>query len=397
MATAQRPAPVPAWRLVAEADRGAFAFLLAALLVEMVFFIVLGPLLPHYAATLHLSKLGAGVLSASYAGGCGAAAIPAGLVAGRLGARPVTIAGLAIVGGACGAFALARSAVALDLARVIQGVGAAALWGGAIAWLMAIGSDSDRGRLIGVALGASAAGACVGPAVGALAQAVGTRPVFLALAGAILALAVAGVALALRTPRHDGERGRRAGLGAALRFGGTRRALVIVALPSIGYGVAGVLVPLRLHALGASAATIAGAYIAASLLELLISPLAGGLYDRRGAATVLRATLFSASACALAFALQPPLLLLLATLALSFPVIGSVWVPALAELTGAAERVGAGPGLALGLYNLCWAASQTVGAVGGAQLARSSEVAPFVVLACVYALAALSARSLAPG
>lgn len=371
-------------------------FLLATVMIEMVFFIVLGPLLPHYAASLHLSKLGAGVLSASYAAGCGVAAIPAGLLAGRIGARPVTIAGLLLVGGACGAFALAHAALALDAARVIQGVGAAALWAGAIAWLMAIGSDADRGRLIGIAFAAAGAGACVGPALGALAQAAGTRPVFLALAGVILAMALVGTAIALRLPARASERETRSGLRAAVRFTGTRRALLIVALPSIGYGVAGVLVPLRLHALGASAAAIAAAYIAAALLETAVSPLIGGLYDRRGAIVVLRATLFGATLCALVLALAPPLLVLLAMLALSWPVIGSVWVPALAELTAAAERVGAGPGLALGLFNLCWAASQSVAAIGGAQLARSSEAAPFVVLACIYAAAALFARSLAP-
>ena len=76
MATARRAVTIS--RLVVRADRSAFAFILAAVLVEMVFFIVLGPLLPHYASTLHMSKLGAGVLSASYAAGCGLAAIPVG-------------------------------------------------------------------------------------------------------------------------------------------------------------------------------------------------------------------------------------------------------------------------------------------------------------------------------
>ena len=63
---------------------------------------------------------------------------------------------------------------------------------------------------------------------------------------------------------------------------------------------------------------------------------------------------------------------------------------------GESGRIGAGSGLALGLFNLCWAASQTLSAVGGAELARGSESAPFVVLACVYAAAALAARRLAP-
>src|SRR5579862_16225 len=134
MATTRQAAPLV--RTVATADRAAFAFLLAALMIEVLFFVVLSPLLPHYASTLHLSKLGAGVLSASYAAGCGAAAIPAGLVATAIGPRKVTIAGLVLVGTACGGFAVGHSALALDAARVVQGVGGAALWAGGFAWLL---------------------------------------------------------------------------------------------------------------------------------------------------------------------------------------------------------------------------------------------------------------------
>jgi hypothetical protein len=65
-------------------------------------------------------------------------------------------------------------------------------------------------------------------------------------------------------------------------------------------------------------------------------------------------------------------------------VIGAAWVPALAELTATVERSGAGTGLALGLFNVCWAISQTVGAVGGAQLSRVAEALPFLVLVALY-------------
>ena len=69
---------------------------------------------------------------------------------------------------------------------------------------------------------------------------------------------------------------------------------------------------------------------------------------------------------------------------MSWPVFGSVWVPALADLTGAVERFGGQSGLALGLFNVCWAISQSAGAVGGAQLSRFAEAAPFVVLVGLY-------------
>src|SRR5438445_11796406 len=92
-------------RLTARVETPAFVFLMGALTVEMIFFIVLGPLLPHYASTLHLSKLGAGVMSAAYSIGCGVAAIPAGALVAIVGPRSVTIGGLVVVGLACAGFA----------------------------------------------------------------------------------------------------------------------------------------------------------------------------------------------------------------------------------------------------------------------------------------------------
>jgi DHA1 family multidrug resistance protein-like MFS transporter len=391
--------PIGFRREVPRESRGAFAFLLGALTVEMVFFIVLGPLLPTYVSELHLTKLGAGVLSASYAIGCGAAAIPAGLLVGRIGARPVTIAGVVTVGAACGCFALAHRIALLDLARVMQGVGCAALWAGAIAWLTTLGDGGGRGSLIGLALSAASFGGCLGPAAAALTTVIGRQAVFLGLAAVILALAAGGLLLA---GPQAGERAgatdpdRRAGtktdsLGAALASAATWRALAMVALPSIGFGVAGVLVPLRLHHLGVTAAEIAGAYLIASLLEMLVNPFVGRWYDRRGAATVLRVTLAGCVICALGLSAGLPSAVLLVSLTIVWPVFGSVWVPALAELTSAVERAGSQAGLASGLFNLCWAMNAAIGAIGGAQLARVLEAAPFIVLAVLFGAGARSA------
>lgn len=371
--------------------RTELVFLILALMVEMVFFIVLGPLLPHYASELDLTKLGAGLLSASYSIGCGVAAVPAGMLAAYLGPRPVAIGGLILVGLACAGFALGTTALALDAARTVQGVGAAGLWAGAIGWLLELGGESQRGRLIGLAFSAAGVGACLGPAVGALAALVGPRPLFLTLAGLILALGAAGFWVARRSPAVAASRAPLL-LGPALASPATRRSLAIVALPSLGFGAAGVLVPLRLNSLGAAVGAIAAAYIVASVLESALSPVVGHWYDKRGGPLVLRATLSASVVCMVFLALGPGKLLLLVALAVTWPVVGSVWVPALAELSASVERVGAESGLALGLFNLCWAVSQSVGAIAGAQLARAAEAAPYVILAALYALGASAPR-----
>ncbi|MDQ1395561.1 MAG: hypothetical protein QOG64_820, partial [Acidimicrobiaceae bacterium] len=63
-------------------------------LVDTMFFSAVTPLLPQYAHRLGLSKAGAGLLSATYALGTFAGAIPSGLLAARVGVRKTVYVGL---------------------------------------------------------------------------------------------------------------------------------------------------------------------------------------------------------------------------------------------------------------------------------------------------------------
>ena len=61
--------------------------------LDIAFFAALTPLLPHFASTYGLSKAAAGILSAGYAAGCLAAALPSGYVAARYGPRNAALVG----------------------------------------------------------------------------------------------------------------------------------------------------------------------------------------------------------------------------------------------------------------------------------------------------------------
>ena len=386
--SAARPA-VP----VARAQYPVFAYLLAAVLVETLFFVVLSPLLPVYAHELRLGRSGAGVMSACYAIGYGLASVPAGTLVGRLGQRAVSLAGLALVGAGCAAFGLARDVVLLDAARLCTGVGAAAVWSGSIPWLLSLGAAADRGRLIGLAFSAASAGACAGPVVGALATLTGPRRAFLGLSVLIAGLVVGGaVASAGREPPPPPRVARE--MCGALRIPGAGRALVMVALPSIAFGVVGVLLPLRLHDRGLAEAGIAAAYLVAAVLAIVANAAIGPWFDRAGGARVMRATLVASLACAAVLALPVGPAVLVGGLVISLPVIGAGWVPSLAQLSALVEGAGSQAGVALGLFNIDWALSQTVGAIGGPQLSRAGEGVPFLVLAGLFALGAQGARRL---
>ncbi|HKG35008.1 MAG TPA: MFS transporter, partial [Solirubrobacterales bacterium] len=146
--------------------------------VDVAFFAAITPLLPHYVDELGLSRGEAGILTGSYAAGTFLASLPAGLLVVRAGHRAAVLSGLSLLGLASLAFGLAESAAALDAARFGQGVGSALTWAGALSWLIDSAPADRRGELIGTAFGAAVAGALFGPALGGLAERVGTAPVF---------------------------------------------------------------------------------------------------------------------------------------------------------------------------------------------------------------------------
>ncbi|MEA2142310.1 MAG: hypothetical protein QOI64_740 [Solirubrobacteraceae bacterium] len=353
------------------------------------FFAAITPLLPDYADRLDLSKAATGLLSASYAVGALLGSLPAGWLAARWGVRPTVLLGLGILGVSSVVFGFAREVWLLDVARFAQGAGGGGLWAGGLAWLMAAAPRERRGELMGTALGAAVFGALLGPALGALASVAGTEETFIGVALVAAALAV----LALGTPAPAGGAENPSGrLRPALRNGLVRAGMWLIVVPSLGFGVIGVLGALRLDSLGASAAAIGAVFLVAAAFETVVSPMAGRVADRRGR--------FWVAGIGLSFATVLTLLLPLATTALTFalvvvlvcPSYGALWVPGMALISDGAEQVGLEQSFAFAIFNIAWAGAQIAGAAGGSTLAQvSSDTAVYVLIAvlCAATLAAV--------
>lgn len=353
----------------------------AIVFVDTVFFAAISPLLPSFSAEFDLSKGEAGVLLAAYPAGTFLGALPGGWLAARAGVKPTVLFGLGLMSVSSLAFAFAGSAVALDLARVVQGVGGAFSWAGAFGWLIGAAPRERRGELIGSATAAAIGGALCGPVLGAAADAAGRELVF-------SAVGVVGVALgvwALRTPAAAPDRAPRLReLAAATADGRIAMGMWLVALPGLLFGTLGVLAPLQLDAFGAAAAGIAAVFVAAGLLEAAINPLIGRVADRRGRIGPALAGLGSAAVVFALLALAQAGWMLVVLVILAAPAVGILWTPAMALMSDGADALGLEQGFAFGLVNLAWSMGETAGAAGSARLADGfGDALPYGLLAAI--------------
>ncbi len=347
--------------------------------VDTVFFSALTPLLPHYAAAAGLSKAGAGILIAAYPAGTLVGSLPSGALVARFGARTVAVLGLALMGVSTLAFGWSTSAGLLDAARFVQGVGGACTWTAALSWLATAAPEARRGELLGTALGAAVVGALFGPVVGAVANAVGTGAAFSAAAVADVGLIV--VAFTVPSPRPQAPQSLRAALP-ALRDRQVVMGCWLMALAGIAFGMLDVLTPLRLSRLGVSGTMIAVTFLCSALVESGLSPLAGRLSDRVGAARPLAVSLAVGAACAVVIPQLSSAPWLIGVLIAGTPFYGMLFAPASALVAAGAERLGLNQGIAFAVSNLTWAAGQSISASGSGALAQAtSDLVPYTLLA----------------
>jgi predicted MFS family arabinose efflux permease len=361
----------------------------AIVFVDTTFYAAITPLLPHFEDEFGLSKSAAGVLAGAYAAGTLVGALPGGYLAARAGVRATVLLGLTLLVISSIAFAFAGSIALLVAARFVQGIGGAASWAGAMAWVAGAAPRDRRGEMIGTTMGAAVAGALVGPAVGTLADAIGIAPTFcgVAVVGALLA------AWALRTPPAEPEGTASPGeLIAALRDGRVAAGMWLIAVPGLLFGTIGVLAPLRMDDLGAGAAAIGAAWLAASALESGVSPVVGRVSDRRGRLFPCLLGLSAGAVLMLLFPLPDRTWQVVVLVILAAPTVGMLWAPSMALLSDGAEALGIAQGFAFALSNLGWSIGQTAGSAASAGLAdATSDAVPYLILSalCASTVAAL--------
>jgi len=366
----------------------------AVVFVDTMFYAAIAPLLPALAHSLHLSKLSAGVLTASYPIGTLAAAIPGGIIAVRFGPKRTLYLGLGLLACSTLAFGFLQTIALLDAARLLEGIGGACSWAGGLAWIVAEAPPQRRGALIGGALGAAIAGSLFGPIIGTIAGATGRAPAFSGVGVLSLALILWARRLPLtRTASGQGVRQ----LWSALSDRRLVAGMWLVALPATVSGALNVLGPLRLHGFGAGTAGIGAAFLAGAAVEAVVSPAVGRFSDRRGRMVPLRGGLAVTTVVIACFTLPDTAVLLALLIVATAAALGSFWAPAMALMSETAEGRGLDQGLAAALMNLAWAGGVIFGSGAGGAIAKAAgDGPPLFVLAglCAVTLVGLLRRPL---
>ena len=366
-------------------------FVGAALVVDTAAYATITPLLPSLTEEHDLGKAGAGALAAAYPAGVLLLGLPTAGLATRLGAKRTTIAALLVLALSSLAFGLASSPVALGAARFAQGVGAAALWAGALAWLVSETPRERRAEALGSAIGAAIAGALFGPVLGAAAEEIGRIVVF----GAFVAVPLALTAWALRMPASAAAAPiTLREVGTVARDGQMRLGVWMMALPAVAFGTIGVLVPLRLDELGAGAVVIGAAFLGAVVLEAAMSPFVGRMADRRGSFVPARIGLGLGALLLIFLPVPGAVVPIVIGVMVAAPLLGMLWAPAMKLLSEAAEAKGIDPAFGFGLANMAWGLGAAVGGSGGGALAEATaDAVPFGLLAAACLATAASFRA----
>jgi predicted MFS family arabinose efflux permease len=349
------------------------------------------PLVPELGRAFGLGPAEAGVIVSVATFATLAAAVPAGLLAARIGAWPILLAAGMLIASAAALQALATDLPTFLSGRLVFGIGLAAIWTAGVALLS--GAHTPRAA-VGATIAAGGLAHLVGPPLsGVLSDAVDRSLPFWLLAAGATAVTLIAAARGPETEDPAQGPGLRAVARAASRETALRSATMLIALVGVLTGLVPLVVPLLLDRAGFSSGGIGAVFAVSSLVWVAASALAvragaravtigaaaGGLALL--AATSLMPVVTAAGPCVVAFVvvragIQAPL----ATISYELGAHG-------------ARAAGVAIGTVMGLLNLVWAAGATAAPLlGGAVLAGAGARWVFVLLALACAAAGLALR-----
>jgi MFS family permease len=354
------------------------------------------PLLPQYVRDLHLSKTQAGIAVGAYSGAVLFASPIVGHWSARIGARRLTIFGVALLAVATLALAEVSSFAGLFGVRVGQGLSSAVSWTAGMAWLSEATPAAERGRVLGAAMSFASIGTLVGPVVGgALGSAYGVKVPFVVLGVAAAILTTACLAAPPAPQAAEAVPVR----VLVRTLGGSRlvlAALVVMTLVATVSGTLDTLVPLQMGQAGYSVAAITAVLTAAGVLATGCNYGVGRLFDRVGGIRIAVVSMLATAALVAFPVVFTAAVVVIVIFLASTPPIAGQYAVAFPLCAAGADGAGVAHSSVFGILNLAWGLGFLVGPAAGAAIAEaSSDRVTYAILVALMVLVAGNVRSLA--
>jgi multidrug resistance protein len=359
----------------------------AVVFIDSIGYGVVVPVLPLYARQLHVSDFGVGFLFATYAIALLVAAIPMGVLSDRFGRKPFVLLGMFAMAGAFVFYAFAKSYPVLVVARILDGLTAAATWSAGLALLGDRFEEKEMGSKVGWAIAAMAVGGIAGPLLGGtLADAIGYRAPFYAIA---IACVAGGIATLFLVEQKGAQRSRSLGWR-MLRPVFTNRnvmlACLITLVTTTGLGLLEPTLPLYFKDTFHMSRTAIGLVFGVTmLLYAIASPVAGKLSDRLGRKRPIITGLLVTAALTpfiAVFKNVPAVYILMGAFGASATFFETPSVPLVTDSLPRSGLLGAGNqyGAAFGLLNFFWSLGYALGPLlGGALMGSVGLLAALLV------------------
>ena len=354
------------------------------------------PLLPQYVRDLDMSKTQAGLAVGAYSGAVLLGSPIVGHWSARIGARRLTIFGVALLSVATFALVEVSSFAGLFGVRVGQGLSSAVSWTAGMAWLSEATPARERGRVLGLAMSFASVGTLVGPVVGGvLGSAYGVKVPFVILGAAAALLTVACLA-APPAPRAAEAVPVRA---LASTLGQSRlvlAALIVMTLVATVSGTLDTLVPLRMGQAGYSVVAITAVLTAAGVLATVCNYGAGRLFDRVGGIRIAVISMLATAALVALPVVFAAAVVVIAVFLASTPPIAGQYAVAFPLCAAGADDAGVAHSSVFGILNLAWGLGFLIGPAAGAAIAEaSSDRVTYAILVVLMLAVAGNVRSLA--
>ena len=374
--------------------RPLLALVCGVIFIDSVGYGVVVPVLPLYAKQLHVGNFGVGFLFAAYAIAVLLAAIPMGILSDRYGRKPFMLFGMFAMAGAFVFYAFAKSYPMLVVARALDGLTAAATWSAGLALLGDRFEEGEMGSKMGWAISAMAIGGIAGPLLGGtLADALGYRAPFFAIAIACLA---GGVATVFLPGERAEQRSRAVGLRMlrpVLKNRNVMLACLITLVTTIGLGLLEPTLPLFFEKTFNMSRTGIGVIFAVTMLFYAIaSPAAGKLSDSIGRKKPILLGLLLTAAVTPFLAVSrsvPVEYVLMAAFGASLTFFETPSVPIITDSLPKSGALGEGNqyGAAFGLLNFFWSLGYALGPIlGGALMGWLGLFAALAVYSALLAV-----------